>query len=114
MDRRAVEAFREVLRKQLPVRLHVGNDALADPEVSEAIPFVLLGCFKWSIPFETNEDKSSPGLHRDLVKWEPRHVEVGRLHPPRRRDQLAGEIVGPGVVRTDDALAGEVALLFVA
>jgi len=63
------------------------------------------------ILFQADEDEAAPGLHRDLVERELAQVEIRRLHAPRRGDQLAGEVVGPGVVRADDALAGEVALL---
>ena len=116
MHRRAVEAFREVFRQQFPVRLHLGDDALADGKALEPIAREALRQLaerlrerRRRVAGQVDEHEAAPGLHRDLVEREVTHVEVRRFHAPGRRHQLAGEVVGPGVVGTDDAPPRKVA-----
>ena len=116
MHRRTVKALGEVLRQELPVRLHVGDDALADAQLAEAVALELRVETshvqrRRVAPFEIDEDEPAPGLDRDRIELEVLHVEVRRLHAPRRRHQLPGEVVGPRVVRADDAAAREAAVL---
>lgn len=112
VHRRAVEALGKVFRQQFPIRLHVADDALADAQLVESIAAVASGRLeRRRIALEAREHEPAPRLHRDLVQREALRVEVRRFHAPRRRDQLAAKVVGPGVVRTNDALAREVTLL---
>ena len=46
--------------------------------------------------------ESFPGPARQLPEPEPGRCEVGRLLHERRTDQLAVELVGPGMIRTAD------------
>jgi hypothetical protein len=65
-----------------------------------------------ALAFEPDEHEAAPAFGGDAVKREVRLVEIGRFHAPRRGDERALQVVGPGVVRADDAVAGEVALFF--
>src|SRR5262249_5059059 len=60
---------------------------------------------------EIDKDKAAPGADGHLEERVGRLVEVHDLHLPRRADELAIQAVRPGVIGTDDAPAGEPALL---
>src|SRR6185503_20010791 len=118
MDGRAVEALGEVLEEELPVRLHVHDDALADAEIGEAVVpealrQVTQGLVKrrGAVPREVDEDEAAPGGDGHLEEGVGRLVEVRALHLPRGADELPVEAVGPRVIRADQAPAGEAALL---
>src|SRR5258708_34251621 len=117
MHRRAVEALGEVPRQQLPVRLHVGAGALAEAQFAQAVALEL--CIPFPdveqlglAPGEVEENEAAPGCDRDLVQRKVAELKVRCFHAPRRRDELPGKVVGPRVIRADDALAREVAVLF--
>src|SRR6185295_1426432 len=72
MHRRAVEAFREVLGEQLPVRGYVEHDAPADPQIGEAVAAVALVALadgvgeRRRVLAEMHENEPAPACRRDL------------------------------------------------
>ena len=74
MHRRAVEAFGKVLGEQLPVRLHVGDDALADAQVLQAValelPVELADVERRASPRQVDEHEAAPLRSRDAVERE--------------------------------------------
>src|SRR5690349_2024653 len=114
MHRWAVEALAEILGKELPVRLYVRHDALADAQVAQPVGLELpvqLTDIERAAAGEIDEHEAAPPGRRHAMEREILHAEVGRLHAPRRRHELPPKVVGPRVVRADDAPAREVAAL---
>ena len=90
-----MEAFGEVLGDELPVRRYVGDDALADPELAQAValepgvePADVEG--RCVAPREVDEDEAALACHRHRIEREVGELEIRRLHAPRRSDELAG------------------------
>ena len=96
MHRRAVEALGKILGQQLPVCLHVGDDALAYPEILNSMVFERIGrCESRGSARQANENKSTPGPDRYFVERKILFIEIRCLHAPRRGDEPAFQVVGP-------------------
>jgi hypothetical protein len=108
-----MEALGEILRDELPVRLHVGDDALRHAQSRESVTREAHG-MSASVSARggasgpaIHEHETAGDVHRDLEQRVRPRIEVGCGHSPRRGDQTAFEIVRPRVIGADDALAPE-------
>src|SRR4029450_123650 len=111
MQVRAVEALVVVLDDQLPVRLDVIDDAVAQTEILHAPRSEFtgkvgeLGRERLWARIEIEEDVSVPLLRADAVQRVVLTSEVGHLVHVRRANQSAVEVIGPRVIRALDAVA---------
>src|SRR5215471_20551161 len=87
MHRRAVKALGEILDEKLPVRAHVGDDALADPQSVESVTrealrelFERLAEWRRVAAGKIDEHEAAPRVRRDLEQREFVPVEVGCRH----------------------------------
>ena len=111
VDRGAVVALHEVLDDELPVRLDVVADPATDAQVRDVVVVDRLDVAepiadvlahrvveRGRVLGQAHPHVAEPLPHRDAVQAVLDPVDVGHLGQVRRRDELAVQVVGPGVV----------------
>lgn len=112
VDRGAVVALHEVLDDELPVGLHVVHDPLADREGRDVVALDRLGVAEAAddiaddvlleggrVLRQTDPHVAEPFADCDAHQAVLGAADVGHLGEVGRRDELAVQAVGPGVVR---------------